>query len=1117
MSPQDAFNEIRECLSTPLYNIEESYRRLYALLRDVCIEASADLNADYSGLFSRLYAVCRLRGIDHHSADRFRRNARLVVMGRSTPPLTDEKLRADAALLCLFVAQIYSTSVPPDLPQIVNSVSENVPTIGKERVARLRAVVTEVKEQSFLCTSECGDFEISVPHLQRTLAILHEGHSVNLIDFSTTGDATATARLVIVDPDYTLDVSALTATLKDYGDNAANYILSLLEPRRTSAAMLLGEAANRFMDTLVNAAADLSSAETLERLYTQSLRQHFSDYLLSYVCLSDKLDKAYFDRLRETFYNIAHTLREDFSAPEVGLPLGDILLEPSFICETLGLRGRFDVLRADNRCLVELKSGRGEDFRVSKVRPRTPHVLQMSLYKEMLHYCCGIPRDALRTFLLYSRYPLLFDERSSAQAVSDMLELRNEIVVLEERLRKGDCSEVLNQLSPEALNKNGLRGKFWEQYLRPAIESVSRPLQEADDLTRAYFMHFLSFVEGEKYLSKTTDIRAGSNRGQATAWTTDAETKLQSGDILIGLRLLRMEGEGGADFLELALPDNRDEDFVPNFTPGDMVQLYERRNAHDTVTTQRLTRGYIEELTATTLRLRLAFKQSGAERLFPFNTTYAVEHDGSDLPAHLALRGLFGLLTAHPSRRDLLLGRTPPRVNEAASPLRGVYPEEVAAVVSGAFAAEDYFLLVGPPGTGKTSVTLRALVAEFLLRYAENDAAPHQKEGLMLMAYTNRAVDEICEMLLHLQAPFLRIGNEQVCSEASHPQLLKNALAECRNRAEATTRLLSTPIIVGTVTALSSRTELCRLRPFMAIVDEASQVLEPQLMGLLTARRDDGTSGLRRFVLIGDHRQLPAVVLLPPSRTQVSHPDLQAIGLNDLRNSLFQRLHTLCRQRGWERVCAMLQRTGRMHEDICRFAASTFYANRLTTVPLPHQTARLESSTDNSKYEQFVATNRMGFVDVRPQTLPPSPRANVAEAEEAAKLIATLVRHYAATGQPLDVARQVGIIVPFRAQIALTRQALRRYGIADAERITVDTVECYQGSQRDIIIFCTVISRPRQLDLLSEEQIVEGQVIDRKLNVALTRARLQFFLVGNAALLSVRSVYDQLIAACAQP
>ena len=80
--------------------------------------------------------------------------------------------------------------------------------------------------------------------------------------------------------------------------------------------------------------------------------------------------------------------------------------------------------------------------------------------------------------------------------------------------------------------------------------------------------------------------------------------------------------------------------------------------------------------------------------------------------------------------------------------------------------------------------------------------------------------------------------------------------------------------------------------------------------------------------------------------------------------------------------------------------------------------------------------------------------------------------------------------------------------------ITIDTVECYQGSQRDYIIFTTTISRPYQLDILSVCQQVGDTEVDRKLNVAITRARKQFYLVGNRDLLSRNALYDALICSC---
>ena len=104
----------------------------------------------------------------------------------------------------------------------------------------------------------------------------------------------------------------------------------------------------------------------------------------------------------------------------------------------------------------------------------------------------------------------------------------------------------------------------------------------------------------------------------------------------------------------------------------------------------------------------------------------------------------------------------------------------------------------------------------------------------------------------------------------------------------------------------------------------------------------------------------------------------------------------------------------------------------------------------------------------------------------------------------------MGVIVPFRGQIGVVKKLLReRFGHGD--KIMVDTVECYQGSQRDIIIYSTTISKKYQLELLSVTQNIDGVVVDRKLNVAISRARKQLFVLGDVSLLSRNCIYDQLI------
>lgn len=114
--------------------------------------------------------------------------------------------------------------------------------------------------------------------------------------------------------------------------------------------------------------------------------------------------------------------------------------------------------------------------------------------------------------------------------------------------------------------------------------------------------------------------------------------------------------------------------------------------------------------------------------------------------------------------------------------------------------------------------------------------------------------------------------------------------------------------------------------------------------------------------------------------------------------------------------------------------------------------------------------------------------------------------------KPLKI-ESIGIIVPFRGQITLVRRALAEKNIEGYEDITIDTVERFQGSQRDIIIFSTTVAEPWQLELLSRPELIEGKPLDRKLNVAITRARHQFILVGDHALLRQALPYAELIDA----
>lgn len=945
---------------------------------------------------------------------------------------------------------------------------------------------------------------------------LYEGAQLNLlsVEVKSTEAENGPVRqilfpeLFVLEPDFLIDITALCACMKPYGHSPYTYFLSKFSPSPRSAAIQMGNAANQFLDDCVNEPESEAGTDE-ETLYLRSIRRSFRHDPLAWSTLPD-IDRDFFDRCRQQFHHIRENVRHHFGIARIDAKHAQVQLEPAFLCEALGLQGRMDLLAGNGKKLIELKSGKADEYPVRA--PKYEHQMQMALYKEILHYGMGLSRDEVQSFLFYSRYPQCYAIDMPGEDIRRAIALRNAILHLERRLRNGESRQIVDELSEEQINLTGRRDNFYLRYLRLGIMEILTPLKQAESVEAAYFHRFLTFMEREQFLAKEGSAGGHSSGGFAETWRGSLQDKLQEGHILTDLELHpETDAEGAVTGFSAGLPDYG-TDFLPDFRAGDMVMLYERNDNRDTVAHKQFFRCTVENILPQSIHLKLAYKQRHAD-VFPQKSRYAIEPGYMDATFNQAYRGLFQLLKAPKERRELLLGQRLPSFSRTATLHRNYPDKAIGHILLQAKKANDYFLLVGPPGTGKTSVALKAMVEEFL--------ADTPQKNILLMAYTNRAVDEICAMLSALKPmpDYIRIGQEDCCAPEYRPKLMQQAIGGAASRREIYERLAPVRVFCGTVSSLCARTELFALKPIdIALVDEASQVLEPQLLPLLCAtteahRGDYNLSrcAIGKFILIGDHKQLPAVVVQPQEDSRVDAPELQAIGLTDCRNSLFERLHALSRMQGTEKeAVAMLHRQGRMHPEICDFVNWKFYGGKLAAVPLPHQEETLMMANGQDPWTTFVSHTRIGFFPTMPEEGRLHQKSNPREADTAARIISILRHlHDGISGQ---LSRHIGIIVPFRAQIACMRQALAPLCLPDIGELTIDTVERFQGSQRDVIIFSATVCREDQLALLSEPVPAEGgQMVDRKLNVALTRARKQFFLIGDETVLRQCKAYRELL------
>lgn len=1102
----DLFNRIERIHHQPTAapdNLQAKYILLHKVLEQACYELTTGVTLSFANLFSRLDYICKEKKMtpsDRYAIQTMRRNCNAAMGDRFQADM--QEYLYDLRALVRFVSLGFEEDIPASiLPEIPHS---NRPYQGTRlsHIPYVRASVTSWNDtQIFAATDSETDPFIIINYakggydgdLLYLKDLLSENLPLNLLDVRVDEENHYIPNLIVIHPDYLIDISSLAACFREYGHHPLNYFMNKIKPRANTAPILMGNLASQFLDDYINE----QPQEPVS--YPRTIKKFFAASALDFCTCS--LPADFHAQAQAQMMNIRSFVHDVLPHNIRNFNKKNTLLEASFICEKLGLQGRVDMMQKDFQVLIEQKAGKRDEYHR---RHKEDHFIQMMLYQGVLMYNFGQETANMQTFLLYSKYADgLLIEHFAENLFRESIKLRNYIVHNEMRLGDGAIGEIVDSLSTDLLNELQIGGKLWNDYQEPQLQTAINTLKRCTPLERAYFNRFFTFVSKEQILSKTGGSNDASH-GFAGNWHIPLHEKLEAGNILTGLTIQEKQSSGpgkGYDLIELHIP-TQDEDFLPNFRTGDMVILYAYKEEPD-MRKQILMKGNILELQPDCMTLVLRNGQQNKDIIGGKEEVFAVEHDFSDTSANNGFRGLYAFLSAQADRKELLLGVRPPAQLEDVK-LNGDYGRFNELILKEK-QAKDYFLLVGPPGTGKTSCALRFMVEEAL---SEPDTS------ILLLSYTNRAVDEICAMLTDSgiadRTPFIRIGNELSCDKRFVPYLLKYSLDDCPKLTDIQQKMARTRIFVGTTTAINNRLNLFTLKHFqLAIIDEASQILEPDLIGILSARHQQHNA-IDKFVLVGDYKQLPAIAQQSAEEAAVTDLLLRNIGLEDCRNSLFERLYKsspdTCR--------SILHKQGRMHPAIAEFPNQTFYyREQLESVPLPHQleeTPYEAGLTPQDTIDQLLLERRMVFIPAEaPDHLTCSDKTNPNEA----RIVATLLAHiYRLTESRFDPNRTVGVIVPYRNQIAMIRKEIARLQLPALQDISIDTVERYQGSQRDIIIYSFTIQNFSQLNFLTANTFQEGNfLIDRKLNVALTRARKQLLLTGNPHILGANITFYKLM------
>lgn len=415
--------------------------------------------------------------------------------------------------------------------------------------------------------------------------------------------------------------------------------------------------------------------------------------------------------------------------------------------------------------------------------------------------------------------------------------------------------------------------------------------------------------------------------------------------------------------------------------------------------------------------------------------------------------------------------------------------------------AKDVAVVHGPPGTGKTTTLVEAIYETL-----------HRENQVLVCAQSNMAVDWISEKLVDRGIHVLRIGNPTRVNDKmlsftyerrfeahpDYPQLwsirkairelyqqrrkgrsenmhqkinaLKDRATELEIRINAD--LFNEARVVACTLAGSAHRVMTGMKFATLFIDEAAQALEPACW--IAIRRAD------RVILAGDHCQLPPTVKCQEA----------------VRGGLAHTLMQTIVKRKPEAV-SLLKIQYRMNEEIMRFSSDWFYEGSLQAAPevkyrgiLDYDTPMVWINTEGMDCNEEFVGESFG-------------RINKAEARLTLEQLQTYITRIGKQ-RILEERIDFGVISPYKAQVQYLRQSIRREPFFKPfhHLISINTVDGFQGQERDVIVISLVRANEEgQIGFLNDL---------RRMNVAITRARMKLIILGDTSTLTRHPFYKKL-------